>query len=383
MSNKKKILHIITVSFVINHFFGNQFNYLRKRYGNEYYLGCSPSQEFENLSSQLGYIPFKVEITRKISPWKDIMAIFAIINFIRVNKINVIVGHTPKGGMVAMIAGFLAGVQNRIYFRHGIIYETSSGFKRFLLKNIDRISGYLANQVVCVSEEVKCISERDRLNAASKNIILGNGTCNGIDTMGKFNPDSYSLDDCLKMRADMGISPCDRVVGYVGRIVKDKGINELIEAWKKIEKNHTNVKLLLLGPIESRDPIYESTKKIIESSDSIINTGFVLNSAPYFRMMDIFILPTYREGFPTVTLEASSMELPVLTTQATGCSGSIVNNITGLFIKNSPESIVLGIEKYLKDANLRKEHGKNGRKFVVDNFDQTIVWEEIHKILKY
>jgi len=383
MIKEEKVLHIITISFVINHFFGNQFNYLKEHHGNKYYLACSPSKELSALSSKLGYIPFEVEVTRNISPWKDVKAIIAIIKFIKTNRITVVVGHTPKGGMVAMIAGFLTGIQNRIYFRHGIIYETARGFKKILLKNIDRISGFLAKKVVCVSEEVKNISEKDKLNEISKNIILGRGTCNGIDTTGKFNPNSYSNESSLELRSKLGILPNDRVIGYVGRLVKDKGINELIEAWKEIDRRHIDVKLLLVGPIETRDPITDSTKEFIKSCKTIINTGFILNSAPYFKLMDIFILPTYREGFPTVTLEASSMELPILTTKATGCSGSIVENETGFFIENSVKSIVWGIEKYLNNASLRIKHGHNGRRFVLDNFEQVMIWNEINKKLKY
>src|SRR5690606_10836020 len=144
--------------------------------GNRYFLGCSPSDDFLQKSVQLGYEPFPVVVTRSISPFTDLKAIFRIYKFIKKNNIDVVVGHTPKGGMVSMIAAFFAGVESRIYFRHGIIYETSSGLTRLLLKTIDRLSGNLATKVVCVSNSVKSISERDCLNRAEKNIILGLGT---------------------------------------------------------------------------------------------------------------------------------------------------------------------------------------------------------------
>ena len=104
---KEKVLHIITVSFVINHFFGKQFLYLKEKTGNDYHLGCSPSNNFLELSQKLGYTPFEVEITRSISPLKDLRAVFLIYQYIKKNKITKVVGHTPKGGMVAMIASFL------------------------------------------------------------------------------------------------------------------------------------------------------------------------------------------------------------------------------------------------------------------------------------
>lgn len=381
--NSNNVLHIITVSFVINHFFGNQFNYLQKKTGNNYFLGCSASKEFFNLSESLNYKAFPVEVTRSINPIEDLKAILSIYRFIKKNNVKTVVGHTPKGGMVAMIASFLAGVKDRVYFRHGIIYETSTGFKRLLLKNIDRLSGTLATKVVCVSHSVKKISEDDHLNAPSKNIILGLGTCNGIDTENKFNPQKQDTHLIENIRKELSIKEEDFVIGYVGRLVKDKGINELISAWKILKEKHKNIKLLLVGPIEERDPISEESKRIIETDPNIINTGFVLNAAPYFNVMDIFILPTYREGFPTVSLEASSMNLPVLITKATGCTESIIEGETGLFIKNDPEDIINKIESYIENSDMKKLHGSNGRNFVRQNFEETKIWDVIHEKLGY
>lgn len=380
---KEKILHIITISFVINHFFGNQFNYLKKKSGNEYHLGCSPSDEFFQLSEQLGYKSFPVTVTRSISPLQDLIAIFSIYNYIKKNKIDKVVGHTPKGGMVSMVASFIAGVPERIYFRHGIIYETSTGFKRMVLKFVDKLSGTLATKVVCVSGSVMQISNRDKLNASQKNIILGRGTCNGIDTENKFNPEKHTHDKIVLLRNSLGILDNDFVIGYVGRLVKDKGINELIKAWNILKKKYPNIKLLLVGPIEERDSISEESRIQIENDPNILYTGFVLDSSSYFKLMDVFILPTYREGFPTVSLEASSMDLPVLITRATGCQEAIIEEETGFFIEISPKDIADKIEFYITNPELGKKQGRAGRKFVREHFEQTKIWDQIHTKLKY
>jgi glycosyltransferase involved in cell wall biosynthesis len=379
----KNILHIITVSFVINHFFGNQFNYLKKRTGNRYFLGCSPSDDFMEKSVQLGYEPFPVVVTRSISPFTDLKAIFRIYKFIKKNNIDVVVGHTPKGGMVSMIAAFFAGVDSRIYFRHGIIYETSGGLKRFLLKLIDTLSGSLATKVVCVSNSVKKISERDRLNDVRKNVILGLGTCNGIDTENRFNPMLQDQDEVTRLKRACNISDEDLVVGYVGRIVRDKGINELIAAWKILKENYSHIKLLLVGPVEVRDAISAESLAAINNDPTIISTGTVAVASPYFSMMDIFVLPTYREGFPTVALEAASMKLPVVITRATGCEESIREGETGLFTTNAAEDIAQKTGIYLQSETLRQQHGESGRVFVRKNFKETIIWDRIHQQLGY
>lgn len=379
---KEKILHIITVPFVINHFFGQQFVFLKNRNGNEYHLGCSPSKEFFELSNKLGYIAFGVEITRSISPLKDIKAIIRIYQYIKKNNITKVVGHTPKGGMVAMIASFFARISERIYFRHGIIYETSTGFKRNLLKNIDRLTGFFATKVVCVSNSVKDISIKDRLNNPNKNIVLGLGTCNGIDTEGRFNPNEKDKVIIDELRNKYGITSGDKVVGFVGRLVKDKGIDDLIKAWEIVKIKFPKAKLLLVGPIEKRDSISDYSKNKILCDPSIIFTNFVIDASLYFSLMNIFVLPTYREGFPTVALEASSMDLPVIITKATGCTEAILVNETGLFITNEPIDIANKILYYLQNEEIAIKQGRQGRLFVQENFEQIKVWKLISDILK-
>lgn len=378
---KEKILHIITVPFVINHFFGQQFVFLKNRNGNEYHLGCSPTKEFFELSNKLGYIAFGVEITRSISPLKDIKAIIRIYQYIKKNNITKVVGHTPKGGMVAMIASFFARITERIYFRHGIIYETSTGFKRILLKNIDRLTGFFATKVVCVSNSVKAISINDNLNNPNKNVVLGLGTCNGVDTEDRFNPSKKDIGIINGLKNKFSISTDDKVVGYVGRLVKDKGIDDLIKAWEIVKMNCPEAKLLLVGPIEEKDSISEYSKNKIRSESSILFTDFVIDASPYFSLMNVFVLPTYREGFPTVSLEASSMNLPVVITKATGCSESILENKTGLFISNEPKDIADKILFYFENDKIAEAHGKQGRLFVQENFEQTKIWDLIAKKL--
>lgn len=334
------------------------------------------------MSKELDYIPFEVLITREISPFKDFKAILCVYRFIKKNRIDKVIGHTPKGGMIAMIASFFAGVSDRIYFRHGIIYETSTGLKRIILKNIDRLSGFLATKVVCVSKSIKEISEKDKLNDPEKNVVLGLGTCNGIDTESKYNPDFYDEDTINSLKSKLSIKEDDFVVGFVGRLVKDKGINELIHAWNIVKEKHKNVTLLLVGPIETRDSISDYSKNKIYQDDSIIFTDFVLDAAPYYNLMNVFILPSYREGFPTVSLEASSMRKPVLITKATGCTEAIKENVTGVFITYEPKDIASKIIYYIENKEVAKLHGENGRMFVQQNFEQTKIWDIIAMELK-
>ena len=159
--------------------------------------------------------------------------------------------------------------------------------------------------------------------------------------------------------------------------MNDKGINELISAWEGLLKSHLNIKLLLVGPFEDRDSVPETVKTYISNTPSIIHTGLIGDIAPYYALMNIFILPSYREGFPTSVLEASAMELPVLTTKATGCRDSIIEGHTGMFISFDISDIIDKVSIYLNNPSFALAHGKNGRSFVLENFQQERLWEEI------
>lgn len=382
MENNKKVLHVITISFVIKHFFGNQFKYLESKTDNRYYLACTPSEELALWQSEYNYQQVPIEITRSISPFRDIIAIYQLIRFIKQEKIDVVVAHTPKGGLVGMIAAFICNIHERIYFRHGIAYETSKGLKKMLLKNIERVSGYLATKVVNVSKGVESFAIKDRLNPLRKNLILKKGTCNGIDALTRFNPQTYSENAASDLKNKLNINDEDFVIGYVGRLVHDKGIDELLEAWQKLRVN-SNMKLLLVGPFEDKDAVSDLTRERILSDPKVIFTDYVPDSALYFRLMNVFVLATYREGFPTVSLEASSMELPVIITRATGCEEAIIENETGIFVENHAESIENAVNKYFLDNSLCEKHGTTGRKFVLEYFEQSIIWDTIHNELGY
>lgn len=372
----KKVLHVVNISFVLPYYIGDQFDYFKQQ-GVEFYVACQPSAHFSQYANIKGFQPFSVNIVRKISIVEDVKAVYKLIQLIKRENINIIIGHTPKGGLIGMLAAYLTGAKERVYFRHGVMFETSKGIKRLVLKNIERFTGFLATKVVCVSPSVLAFSNEEGLSRANKNLILNKGTCNGIDAKNRFNRNKIDVDLVTKLRMQFGVNPEDRVIGFVGRLVNDKGIPELLIAWDELQKTHLNIKLLLVGPFEERDTLSNELKAYISNTSSIIHTGLINDIAPFYCLMDLFVLPSHREGFPTVVLEASAMELPVLTTKATGCRDSILENKTGMFIDSDPLSISKKIGAYLDDPLMSKEHAKNGRAFVLDNFDQNKIWEEI------
>lgn len=375
--NDKNILHVVNIYFVLPYFIGGQFAFFRQK-GYRMFAVCSESEYLDGYAREQGFGYKVVPVKRSFSVKQDLKSIRQICSYIRENEIGVIVGHTPKGGLLAMLAGWLMRVPRRIYFRHGLVYETSHGLKRFVLMTVDRISSACATKIVCVSPSVLQRSIEDHLAPADKQLVLGNGTCSGIDTQGKFCPEKIDGDHLAAMRRRWGIADGDWVIGYTGRLVKDKGIIELVSAFRKLKKRYRNMKLLLVGMFEVRDALPEDIQDDIKNDPQIVWTDFQNTDQEYFyAMMDVYVLASYREGFPTGVLEAQSMGVPVVTTRVTGCRDAIVEGRTGLFAEHSADSIAEAITE-IHDKKVVS--GTAARKWVVEKFDNLIVWNEIEKL---
>ena len=374
------LLHVVNISFVLPYFIGKQFLYFHQNGYNEYVI-CSPSDELSEFAQEYQFRYKEVDILRKISIRKDIRAIVSIMKYINQNHIDIVTGHTPKGALLAMISAYIMQVPIRIYFRHGLVYETSKGLKRFLLISMDKLAAKFATKIVCVSPSVCKRSIEDKLNPASKQVLLSKGTCNGID-ISRFDRQNIQSEAVQNLKDKLDLPEQCFVVGFIGRLVRDKGIIELVQAFTLLRQKYSDVRLLLVGMLEERDALPETIVKDIRKNPAIITTGYVQNSIieNYYALMNVFVLPSYREGFPTSVLEASSMGIPVITTKATGCIDSIIEEKTGVFVSHDPECLATAIGTLYGDKDLCLRYGKNGRKFVEDNFEQHIIWKEIEKL---
>lgn len=378
--NGKNILHVVNTYFVIPYFLGDQLKYFKQK-GYKEHIICSPSKEIEAYSKSEGFEYREIPIVRKISIKDDFNAIVGIRKYIREKNIDIVVGHTPKGALLAMIASWLEKTPKRIYFRHGLVFETSTGAKRKILKYADIFTAKLSTQIVNVSPSVSKKAIELKLNKPGKQGILSAGTCNGISTS-KFNAKNLDKSKCLRIKHLLKIPNDSFIIGYTGRLVKDKGIVDLFLAFQYLKKKYKNIILLLVGFYEKRDALPQEIIEEIQKDTQIIVTGYVNYEEIeyYYSIMDVFILPSYREGFPTSVLEASAMELPIITTRATGCIDSIIENITGLFIDHNPLEIAEAIEYFIQNEDKKIMFGKEGRKFIENNFDSEIIWKDLEKI---
>ena len=373
-----KVLHIFTLFTTAKNFFDVQFLFLSQN-GYELHLICSPTNDYHTFVANNRLIYTPLCISRTISPLKDLNAVWHICQYIHKNRIRVVMGHTPKGALVAMLAAFIMRVPNRIYYRHGLIYTTAKGLKQLILKSEERFVSLLATRIINVSPSLSTLAVKDHLNTASKQQIIGAGTCGGIDAINKFNPNKLKKSKLTVYRQQLKIHSNDFIIGFCGRLCKDKGIVELIEGVRLFRNRHPDIptKLLLVGGFDSRDILPASIKEQILQAPDIISVGQIQQEIEYYyAMMDIFAFPSYREGFGMSVLEASAMEKPILVSKSHGCIDSIRNNETGYYIEISSEGICSGIER-LTIPNTRQMLGQNGRLFVLKNYDHSIVWPEI------
>lgn len=369
-----KILHVFTLATTAESFFDGQFAYLSEA-GYDLHLVAStePSQDF----CERNKVTFhKIDVARRVDINADMNAIYELCKLIKQEKFDAVFGHTPKGALVAMCAAWLSGVKFRVYYRHGLIYTTTTGIKRKIFKTVEQLTALLATNIVNVSPSLSKLAVKDHLNGKRKQTVIGSGTCGGIDAINVFNPQYLSSETQAKLRKVV-VGDCDFVVGFCGRLCKDKGISELIDGFKLFQSNHPEIKseLLLIGPYDERDIIANETKLEIESNPDIIVTGRQDKSMlpSLYAFMDVFVFPSYREGFGMCVIEASAMEVPVLVSKSHGCIDSIRENVTGRYIDISAQSIANGLEDLI-DNELRTKLGTGGRKFVVDNFDHKVIW---------
>lgn len=376
-----KTLHIFTIPGTAV-FFDRQFAHLTGQGHEIHMIACDGNTGEFCRRNNVKFFP--VEIPRRIDIAADIRAIRQIKAIILREKYAAVFGHTPKGALLAMVSAYLTRIPIRVYYRHGFIYTTATGVKRFIFKWVERITSLLSTKVVNVSPSIGDIAVRDKLNTAGKQCVIGAGTCGGIDAQYLFNPDCLEIQR-RELRDSLGISPNDLVIGFCGRICKEKGIRELVDGFQLFRQQQPEVraKLLLIGNLDHRDVLEQKYVDTIHNDPDIICVGTIKHDRvpAYYHVMDIFVLPSYREGFGMCVIEASAMEVPVLVSRSHGCIDSIREDVSGRYIDITPQGIAAGISA-LTDSGLRKRLGTCGRQFVLDNFDWSVMWPLIDRLYK-
>ena len=373
-----RILEIINLPDSAQNFIGDQFSYFKERGGYDMHLICSPGSNIEDFVKKHSIHYYPVQIERRPSPLKDLKALYEIYKYIRHNKIDIVINHQEKSRLLGTVAAWLNRVPVRIIYAHGVLLDTRHGFKRMFFLIEGKMVSRLAHKIVCVSPSVMTRRVEIGMDKPEKQVLIGKGTCNGIDTINKFNPSLLSANIKSEMRAELGLKDSDFVVGFCGRIVRDKGIIELCKAIEILSDRlpQKNIKLLVIGAFEKRDAVPSDTAVFLQNSPLVNFTGRVPyeDIQKYYSPMDVIVLPSYREGFGLTTVEAGAMGVPAIVSRSTGCVDSILEGVTGLYADIDPVDIANKIELFFnKDYAI--EMGMNARQFVRSNYEQKDVMQ--------
>jgi glycosyltransferase involved in cell wall biosynthesis len=362
-----RLLHVVTVpeTFI---FLGPLVSCAKLK-GWEVHAVCSPGDQLGELASRLGVPVHVVEMPRRISPVQDLRALGKLVRIMRSFRPHVVHAHTPKGGLLGTLAAFIARVPAIIYHIHGLPSLTAKGTKRFLLRASERVSCRLADLVLCVSPSCREAAVAEGVCPSYKIKVPANGSICGVDAVNKFNPDLLSDGVRAEVRSRLGIPNDAMVIGYVGRVVRDKGIAELVNAWRALRDRYPELHLMLVGPFEPQDPIPSDTDIMLRSDPRVHIVGCDWDTPGYYAAMDIFVLPSYREGFGLAALEAAAMSLPVVATRIPGCVDAVVDGVTGVLVEpRDADQLADALRIYIEDPKLRQEHGKAGRTRALGEF---------------
>lgn len=370
----KRLVHITTVPASFT-FLEGQVAHMRRR-GWDVTMISSPGPSAWRFGKRLGVDVRGVKMERAITPAADIDAVIRLTDLLLELEPDVVHAHTPKGGLLGMIAASAALVPARIYHMRGLVTLTAAGWRRRLLVEAERMSCRLAHRVICQSPSLRRAALEQRLARSDGMIVLGKGS-NGVDS-DHFDPDVWASEG-TRIRQRLGIPGDAPVVGFVGRLVGDKGIDELAQAWKILRTSFTDARLLMVGPFEERDAVSDAVRFALQSDPRVHLVGFQADTAPWYAAMDVLALPSYREGFPNVPLEAASMSLPVVSTLVTGCVDAVEDGRTGKLVPaRDPQALEQALRQYIQFEDLRKRHGRAGRERVIRDFRP----DDVHRAIE-
>jgi len=370
------LLHITTVPETLG-FLRGQIGYLQAR-GFEVHAVSSPGECLDEAARREHMVVHAVRMSRRIDPVADLGALWQIFRLCRRLRPAVVHAHTPKGGLLGVAGARLAGVPVVLYGMRGLPFVTATGLKRQILRGSETVACRLAHRIITNSRANRQRSLGEGFCRPEKIRVLGGGSSNGVDAAGRFNPAGLPAGARAATRDRCRIPSGSLVLGYVGRIVRDKGIKELEDAWQQVREAFPNLYLLLVGQVEPQDPVPAEVLARLAADPRVRLAGPVKDPAPYYAAMDVLALPSYREGFPNTPLEAAAMQLPVITTTADGCAEAVVHEVTGLLVppRDGP-ALSEASRRLLLDKNLRQRMGAAGRDRVLKDFRPEVIWQAL------
>lgn len=363
----KKAFRITTIPMSLNSLFKGQLKMLNQHF--EIVGVSSPGLEQEEVHQREGIRIISLPMERRISPIKDFVSLIRMALLFLKERPDMIHSYTPKAGLVSMLAGWITGVPVRMHTFTGLVFPTATGLKQKLLIWTDRLTCACATHINPEGNGVK--QDLIHYKITKKPLkIIANGNVNGID-LEYFQKTPEVMKSAETYQKKNVFTFC-----FVGRVVRDKGINELVSAFVHLQKKYAHIRLILVGPFEQKlDPVSSETEKQIIENPAIDFMDFQKDIRPFLAVSDALAFPSYREGFPNVVIQAGAMGLPSIVTDINGCNEIIEHGKNGVIIEpHNEEALYKAMEDFLLHPETVNAMAGNCRKMVADRYDQKIVW---------
>jgi glycosyltransferase involved in cell wall biosynthesis len=371
------LLRISTETYSLRILLRNQLAYMGSK-GINVCMASSPDKHVKDLELQEKAKFFPLPLTRQLTPVSDLIALYHTIRLIRKIKPQIVHTHSPKAGIIGMLAASFCKVPLKIHTVAGLPLMEVKGPKRLLLNAVERVVYKCADWVLPNSNELKdFIVENNLADNNDKLTVIGKGSSNGVD-MNYFTVTNEIRLEANLFKAEHRITEQHTVLAFVGRLAFYKGINELVGAFERLQIQKGNLKLLLIGALEDLNPLDESTLQKMKANPDIIAVGHQNDIRKFLAAANIFVFPSYREGFPQALMQASAMGLPSIATNINGCNEIIDHNQTGILIEpKSEEAIVEACLTLLENPEHRILMGQQARVKIAQNYEQKKLWNTI------
>lgn len=369
---RKKICICTTLWSSINNWIIHFLNDYNKR-GIDVTIVCNMDEEFErDLKSRYPFVhTYRIDFPRGINAVGSLKSIWKLYRFFKKEKFDLVQYSTPNASMYGAVASKMVGVPVRLYCQWGMVYVTMHGFKRSVFENIERMICRFSTNVQPDSKGNLDFCRTHGLYDEKKSNVIWNGSAKGL------NLEAYDItkkeEYAHEIKVKYNIPDDVPVVGFVGRLGREKGCNELFKAFQNVKKEFPNAKLLFVGPIEKKETMDPDMLEYFETCDDIIKTDRVSHVEKYTSAMDVYVLPSYREGFGMGVVEASAMGVPVVVTKYPGPSSAMEEGVSGYSVPvKDVELLTKYILQFLRDPQAAQQMGMQGRKWVESRFDQKI-----------
>ncbi len=370
----KKIIRMTTVPVSLRILLKGQLRFMSHYF--TMIAVSSDADEMKAIAEEEDIMTYAVEMTRTISPFSDIRSVYGLYKIFKKEKPDIVHTHTPKAGIAGMLAAWLAGVPVRLHTVAGLPLMEATGFRRKILNTVESLTYRLATKVYPNSRGLYHFILDSKFTVSDKLKVIGNGSSNGISVK-NFDPQLFSDAERSALKEKLNISDAGFLFIFVGRLVGDKGINELIQAYGQVRKADT--RLLLVGGFEEDlDPLKKETLQKIREAEDIIPVGFQKDVRPYFAISNALVFPSYREGFPNVVMQAGAMGLPSIVSDINGCNEIIVEGENGIIVPVKDESrLADAMKQMLADPEAYGKMKSNARKMIEERYEQSVIWNEL------